>query len=95
MNGKTGDDLDTMYGVEQGDPLSTDLFGVLIEILYEMMRVICPDVGVELGCQKVPCSFSVDDLKILLSPEQMQRSINVLDTSCDMFYFTVNSTNKD
>ena len=42
---------------QQGDPLRTDLFGVLIEILYEMMRVICPDVGVELGGQKVPCSF--------------------------------------
>ena len=38
VNGKTGDGFETMYGVKQGDPLSTDLFGVLIEILYEVMR---------------------------------------------------------
>ena len=28
-----GEGFDTFYGVKQGDPLSTDLFGIMIEIL--------------------------------------------------------------
>ena len=32
INGKLGEAFQTFYGVKQGDPLSTDLFGIMIEI---------------------------------------------------------------
>ena len=36
-----GEGFDTYYGVKQGDPLSTDLFGIMIEIfeiVYEYLN---------------------------------------------------------
>ena len=33
-----GEGFDTYYGVKQGDPLSTDLFGIMIEILDEYLK---------------------------------------------------------
>ena len=34
-----GEGFDTYYGVKQGDPLSTDLFGIMIEILDEYLKL--------------------------------------------------------
>ena len=47
INGKLGEAFQTFYGVKQGDPLSTDLFGIMIEILDEMLQLACPHL--ELG----------------------------------------------
>ena len=33
IHGKLGEAFQTFYGVKQGDSLSTDLFGIMIEIL--------------------------------------------------------------
>ena len=38
----------TLYGVKQGDPLSTDLFGIMIEILDKYLKLVCPDMGVKI-----------------------------------------------
>ena len=35
--------FDTYYGVKQGDPLSTDLFGIMIKILDEYLKISCPN----------------------------------------------------
>ena len=43
-----GEGFDTFYGVKQGDPLSTDLFGIMIEILDEYLNLIYPDMGVKI-----------------------------------------------
>ena len=32
INGNLGEGFPTFYGVKQGDPLSTDLFGIMIEV---------------------------------------------------------------
>ena len=39
INGKLGlgEGFDTFYGVKQGDPLSTDLFGIMIEIWFGLV----------------------------------------------------------
>ena len=47
INGKLGEGFDTFYGVNQGDPLSTDLFGIMIEILDEYLNLVYPDMGVK------------------------------------------------
>ena len=38
--------FDTYYGVKKGDPLSTDLFGIMIEILDEYLKIACPKMSV-------------------------------------------------
>ena len=40
INGKYGDDFETFLGVKQGDPLSMDLFGTMIEVISEMNQMI-------------------------------------------------------
>ena len=35
INGNLGEGFQTFYGVKQGDPPSTDLFGIMIEVLDE------------------------------------------------------------
>ena len=61
---KLGKEFETHWGVKQG-PLSTDLFGIMIKILYDLLRVCCPTVGIEIGKSRVPCSFFIDDLKLM------------------------------
>ena len=48
-----GEGFDTFYGVKQGDPLSTDLFGIMIEILYEYLNLVYPDMGVKIGSKYI------------------------------------------
>ena len=42
---KYGDDFETFLGVKQGDPLSMDLFGTMIEVISEMIKTMAPNVG--------------------------------------------------
>ena len=49
IHGKLGEAFQTFYGVKQGDPLSTDLFGIMIEILDDMLQLACPGIGVKIG----------------------------------------------
>ena len=49
INGKLGEGFQTFYGVKQGDPLSTDLFGIMIVVLDEMLQFACPGIGVKIG----------------------------------------------
>ena len=53
INGKLGEGFDTFYGVKQGDPLSTDLFGIMIEILDEYLNLVYPDMGVKIGSKYI------------------------------------------
>ena len=91
VGGKLGEEFETHSGVKQGDPLSTDLFGIMIEILYELLRACCPTVGIEIGKKRVPCSFFIDDLKLMAeSVGELQAALDVLSAFCDIFDFTVN-----
>ena len=38
---------------KQGDPLSTDLFGIMIEILDEYLNLVYPDMGVKIGSKYI------------------------------------------
>ena len=42
INGRLGEGFQTFYGIKQCDPLSTDLFGIMIEVLDEMLQFACP-----------------------------------------------------
>ena len=48
IDGKLGEGFDTFFGVKQGDPLRTDLFGIMIEILDEYLNLVYPDMGVKI-----------------------------------------------
>ena len=60
-----GEGFDTYYGVKQGDPLSTDLFGIMIEILDEYLTISCPTMGVIVGSNYVAGKFYIDDLSLM------------------------------
>ena len=40
VNGNLEEEFNTFLGVKQGDPLSTDLFGILMEVLHDMLVVL-------------------------------------------------------
>ena len=54
INGKLGEGFQTFYGVKQGDSLSTDLFGIMIEVLDEMLQFACPGIGVKFWYEMYP-----------------------------------------
>ena len=64
-NGKYGDDFETFLGVKQGDPLSMDLFGTMIEVISEMIKTMAPNVGVQVGDDKVSNCLFVDDSTLI------------------------------
>ena len=41
-----------LLGVKQGDPLSMDIFGTMIEVISEMINTMAPNVGVQIGDDK-------------------------------------------
>ena len=65
INGKLGEGFQTFYGVKQGDPLSTDLFGIMIEVLDEMLQFACPRIGDKIGTKCI--HGKIDDLSIMTS----------------------------
>ena len=56
-----GEGFDTFYGVKQGNPLSTDLFGIMIEILDEYLNLVYPDMGVKISSKYISGKYYIDD----------------------------------
>ena len=75
-----GEGFDTYYGVKQGDPLSTDLFGIMIEILDEYLKISCPNMGVKVGSNYVAGKFYVDDLSLMTGNiEDLQKAFRIIE----------------
>ena len=91
INGKLGEGFQTFYGVMQGDPLSTDLFGIMIEVLDEMLHFACPGIGVKIGTKYIHGKYYIDDLSIMTSKiEDLQRILGIVEQFCKSFGFKVN-----
>ena len=70
-----GEGFDTFYGVKQGDPLSTDLFGIMIEILDEYLKLVCHDMGVKIGSKYFFGKYYIDDLSLMTGKiEDLQKA---------------------
>ena len=93
INGKYGDDFETFLGVKQGDPLSMDLFGTMIEVISEMINTMSPNVGVQIGDDKVSNCLFVDDLTLITeNAHDLQCAINIVEMFCLAFGFKINVT---
>ena len=67
INGKLGEGFQTFYGVKQGDPLSTDLFWIMIEALDEMLQFACPGIGFKIGTKCIYHGYISSQLTIVLT----------------------------
>ena len=91
INGKLGEGFDTFYGVKQGDPLSTDLFGIMIEILDEYLNLVYPDMGVKIGSKYISGKYYIDDLSLMTGKiEDLQKALDIIEQFCFSFGFKVN-----
>ena len=102
INGKLGEGFDTFYGVKQGDPLSTDLFGIMIENLDEYLKLVCPDMGVKIGSKYISGiyiytrnifrTYYIDDLSLLTAGkiEDLQKALGIIEQFCFTIGFKVN-----
>jgi hypothetical protein len=91
VNGWVGPAFETASGVKQGDPMSPDLFGMLIEVFHEMLQLRCPNMGPQVGTDHVPDLIYVDDVTLLAkTPEGLQAALAVLEEFCTVFGLTVN-----
>ena len=88
VNGKLGEGFDMFYGVKQGDPLSTDLFGIMIEILDEYLNLVCPDMGVKIGSKYISGKYYIDDLSLMTGKiEDLQKAFVIIEQFCFSFGF--------
>ena len=77
--------------VKQGDPLSMDLFGTMIEVISELIKTMAPSVGVQVGDDKVSNCLFVDDLTLITeNAHDLQCAINIVEMFCLAFGFKIN-----
>ena len=72
--------------------LSTDLFGVMIEVLDEMLQFACPEIGVKIGTKCIHGKYYNDDLISIMTSkiEDLQRVPGIVENFCMSFGFKVN-----
>ena len=81
----------TYYLFKQGDPLSTDLFDIMIEILDEYLKIPCPKMGVKVGSNYVAGKFYIDDLSLMTGNiEDLQKAFRIIENFSASFGFKVN-----
>ena len=91
INGKLGEGFQSFYGVKQSNPLSIDLFGIMIEVLDEMLQFACPGIGVKIGTKCIHGKYYIDDLSIMTSKvKDLQRVLGIVEKFCESFGFKVN-----
>ena len=79
-----------------GDPLSTDLFGIMIEVLDEMLQFACPGIEVKIGTKCIHGKYYIDDLSIMTSKiPDLQRILGIVENFCVSFGFKVNISKTD
>jgi hypothetical protein len=92
---RIGDKLTSSFkseiGVGQGDPLSANLFNVLVNGIPAVFdNTCCP---VNLGNREISCLLYADDVVLLSETEHgLQNSINLLHAHCDSIGLIINTS---
>lgn len=88
--GKLSDHIKLDNGVEQGHPLSPELFKIFIYDLSVLLNEITESIP-ELNTVRLNHLFWADDLVLLsLNEKTLQRLVNILEKYCDSWGLTVN-----
>jgi exonuclease III len=98
VNGKLGGSFESTQGVKQGDPLSTELFGLFIETLADMIdhrdaTIDNPFLSSAPHVDSVPfsCFFYADDQSLVAtSAKRMRFLLRAVDDFCRAFGMKVN-----
>ena len=91
VDGKYSEPFRVLQGVKQGDPISPLLFGLLIEILHEMLIQSCQADGVVVGDKMITDLLFADDTTLLAgSADGLQRMLRVVELFCEVFGLRVN-----
>ena len=92
VNGRIGDTFDTFVGTEQGSELSPLLFGVFMDLLYELIQMQVPGAGPVVGNLRVSNLMYADDVNLIArDPTQMQQLLDCLSVFCYLFDMEVNT----
>lgn len=97
-NGQKGPPFLSGTGVKQGDPLSTELFGLFIEVLGNLIDAyddadvsMHPTHAPLLGSELISLLFYADDISLLAtSPERMRELLSYVDFFCEVFGMKAN-----
>ena len=91
VNGRLGEPFDTFLGTEQGSELSPLLFGLFMDLLYELLKLQVPGAGPILGNTNISNLMYADDVNLISrSPNEMQQLLDCLDVLCYIFDMHVN-----
>src|SRR6185437_4293193 len=91
VNGRTGDTFETFVGTEQGSELSPLLFGIFIDLLYELIQLQVPGAGPVVGNLRVSNLMYADDVNLITrDPAEMQQLLDCLRVFCYLFDMEVN-----
>lgn len=91
VNGHVGDTFETFVGTEQGSELSPLLFGVFMDLLYELIKLQVPGAGPVLGNINVSNLMYADDVNLISrDPTLMQQLLECLSLFCYIFGMEVN-----
>ena len=95
IGGEVGPAFVTHKGVQQGDPLSPLLFGLLIDTLEDHFQEVLPQAGVPMGRghhqQLLSLLLYADDLVLLAKTRtELQQQLDALNTFCTIRGLTVN-----
>lgn len=98
VNGRTGEAFLAKLGVKQGDPLSTELFGLFIEALGDLIDANdlsetsrYAEEAPSLGARKISLLFYADDVSLLAtSARRMRELLSYVDEFCACFGMRAN-----
>jgi hypothetical protein len=92
IGGEMGRLFETYVGTKQGSELSPLLFGMVIDMLHELIQMQVPGAGPMLGQLRVPDISYADDMTLIAydDPDQAQRLLDCLSIFCAIFKMEVN-----
>lgn len=91
--GELGQPFRTACGVQQGDPLSPLLFGLIIDEFEAWLDTRLPSTGVRMGGQLLRMLLYADDMVLLAaSPSELQQQLHLLQQFCGARSLKVNTS---
>jgi Reverse transcriptase (RNA-dependent DNA polymerase) len=93
INKKLSDLFYSTMGVRQGDPLSSLLFGLVIDRFEKFEETRAPGMGKRMGTLLLQMLLFADDILLVAnSRDTLQMFVNLLGEFCDMYHLTVNTS---
>jgi hypothetical protein len=92
VDGQVGQPFSTSSGTKQGSQLSPLLFGWFLEQFTELVSLLDPCMGVQIGNILLAHILYADDINLVSmgDPGQLQRQLGFVELFCTLFHISVN-----